>query len=49
MIGRRVMLTASQEPRVDSRLGSRSLAGVVIPVFPTSLWSPAVATLLSPP
>ena len=50
VIGKRVMLTATQEPRMDPRLlaGSRILAGVVIPAFPTALWSPAVAALLSP-
>jgi hypothetical protein len=45
------MLTATQESRVGARLlaGSRTLAGVVIPAFPTGLGCPAVAALLLPP
>ena len=49
MIGKRVMLTnprAARGPRLLA--GSRILAGVFIPVFPTGLWSPTVAALLSP-
>ena len=44
MMGRRVMLAAIQEPRVDPRLPERSrlLAGVVIPAFPIALWTPTV-------